>query len=205
MSNKMSSCHVNLSILFWGRCVWSAVVFINFLFLSVWISVFNMSYVSDLSQSSEYLSFRSSIPLRKVVVDSDGAKVNNSFHSSMNKAIKLHPTAYVLISILYLKATNVTIKHDPNLFFTDMADIRFWSKNSELSSDMFTTSFWDRWYILQTGDGTVLAGCPRYRRGGSGLLELEGMVWRIQKTYRLLGAWSSSYLWCLIRFVWPLI
>ncbi|XP_059060863.1 maspardin-like [Achroia grisella] len=33
-----------------------------------------MSYVSDLSQSSEYLSFRSSIPLRKIVVDSDGIK-----------------------------------------------------------------------------------------------------------------------------------
>ncbi|XP_063830625.1 maspardin-like [Ostrinia nubilalis] len=33
-----------------------------------------MSFVSDLSQSNEYLSFRSSIPLRKIVVDSDGSK-----------------------------------------------------------------------------------------------------------------------------------
>nr|CAD7428393.1 unnamed protein product [Timema monikensis] len=33
-----------------------------------------MSYVSDLSQSQEYLSFRSSIPLRKIVVDSDSSK-----------------------------------------------------------------------------------------------------------------------------------
>lgn len=35
-----------------------------------------MSCVSDLSQSNEYLSFRSSVPLRKIVVDSDGSKVN---------------------------------------------------------------------------------------------------------------------------------
>lgn len=35
-----------------------------------------MSCVSELSQSNEYLSFRSSIPLRKIVVDSDGSKVN---------------------------------------------------------------------------------------------------------------------------------
>ncbi|GLV40383.1 hypothetical protein CBL_04183 [Carabus blaptoides fortunei] len=33
-----------------------------------------MSYVSELSQSQEYLSFRSSVPLRKIVVDADGAK-----------------------------------------------------------------------------------------------------------------------------------
>ncbi|CAG9795772.1 unnamed protein product [Diatraea saccharalis] len=33
-----------------------------------------MSCVSDLSQSNEYLSFRSSIPLRKIVVDSDSSK-----------------------------------------------------------------------------------------------------------------------------------
>ncbi|GBP13943.1 Maspardin [Eumeta japonica] len=33
-----------------------------------------MSFVSDLSQTSEYLSFRSSIPLRKIVVDCDGSK-----------------------------------------------------------------------------------------------------------------------------------
>lgn len=38
-----------------------------------------MSYISDLSQSAEYLSFRSSIPLRKVVVDSDGSKVNTNY------------------------------------------------------------------------------------------------------------------------------
>lgn len=30
-----------------------------------------MSYVSDLSQSVEYLSFRSNVPLRRIVVDSD--------------------------------------------------------------------------------------------------------------------------------------
>lgn len=30
-----------------------------------------MSYVSDLSQSQEYLSFRSNVPLRRIVVDSD--------------------------------------------------------------------------------------------------------------------------------------
>ncbi|KAG8229414.1 hypothetical protein J437_LFUL000935 [Ladona fulva] len=34
-----------------------------------------MSFVSDLSQSQEYLSFRSNIPLRRIVVDSDGSKV----------------------------------------------------------------------------------------------------------------------------------
>lgn len=36
-----------------------------------------MSYVSDLSQSQEYLSFRSSVPLRRIVVDSDNSKVCN--------------------------------------------------------------------------------------------------------------------------------
>lgn len=35
-----------------------------------------MSYLSDLSQTNEYLSFRSSIPLRKIDVDSDDTKVN---------------------------------------------------------------------------------------------------------------------------------
>lgn len=35
----------------------------------------SMSYSSELSRSQEYLSFRSSIPLRKIVVDADGAKV----------------------------------------------------------------------------------------------------------------------------------
>ncbi|XP_013187612.2 maspardin [Amyelois transitella] len=40
-----------------------------------------MSCVSDLSQSNEYLSFRSSIPLRKVVVDSDGSKAWKIFDS----------------------------------------------------------------------------------------------------------------------------
>ncbi|XP_041984936.1 maspardin-like [Aricia agestis] len=33
-----------------------------------------MSSISDLSQSSEYLSFRSSIPLRRIIVNSDGSK-----------------------------------------------------------------------------------------------------------------------------------
>ncbi|XP_068620618.1 maspardin-like [Battus philenor] len=40
-----------------------------------------MSYVSDLSQSNEYLSFRSSIPLRKIVVDSDSSKAWRIFDS----------------------------------------------------------------------------------------------------------------------------
>ncbi|KAM3963189.1 maspardin [Aphomia sociella] len=40
-----------------------------------------MSCVSDLSQSNEYLSFRSSIPLRKIVVDSDGTKAWRIFDS----------------------------------------------------------------------------------------------------------------------------
>lgn len=40
-----------------------------------------MSCVSDLSQSNEYLSFRSSIPLRKIVVDSDGSKAWRVFDS----------------------------------------------------------------------------------------------------------------------------
>jgi hypothetical protein len=35
-----------------------------------------MSYVSEYSQSQEYLSFRSSIPLRKIVVDADSSKVS---------------------------------------------------------------------------------------------------------------------------------
>jgi hypothetical protein len=34
-----------------------------------------MSYVSEYSQSQEYLSFRSSIPLRRIVVDADSSKV----------------------------------------------------------------------------------------------------------------------------------
>lgn len=34
----------------------------------------SMSYSSELSRSQEYLSFRSSVPLRKIVVDADGAK-----------------------------------------------------------------------------------------------------------------------------------
>ncbi|CAG9862297.1 unnamed protein product [Phyllotreta striolata] len=33
-----------------------------------------MSYVSDLSQSQEYLSFRSNVPLKRIVVDSDNSK-----------------------------------------------------------------------------------------------------------------------------------
>ncbi|XP_049877009.1 maspardin-like [Pectinophora gossypiella] len=40
-----------------------------------------MSCISDLSQSNEYLSFRSSIPLRKIVVDSDGSKAWKIFDS----------------------------------------------------------------------------------------------------------------------------
>lgn len=36
-----------------------------------------MSYLSELSQSQEYLSFRSSVPLKRVVVDSDNTKVVN--------------------------------------------------------------------------------------------------------------------------------
>ncbi|GJQ80235.1 hypothetical protein Trydic_g23809 [Trypoxylus dichotomus] len=34
-----------------------------------------MTFVSDLSQSQEYLSFRSSVPLRRIVVDNDNTKV----------------------------------------------------------------------------------------------------------------------------------
>jgi maspardin len=34
-----------------------------------------MSYISDLSQSQEYLSFRSSVPLKRLVVDTDNTKV----------------------------------------------------------------------------------------------------------------------------------
>ena len=34
-----------------------------------------MSYVSEYSHSQEYLSFRSSIPLRRIVVDADSSKV----------------------------------------------------------------------------------------------------------------------------------
>ncbi|XP_063366723.1 maspardin-like [Cydia amplana] len=40
-----------------------------------------MSCVSELSQSNEYLSFRSSIPLRKIVVDSDSSKAWRIFDS----------------------------------------------------------------------------------------------------------------------------
>jgi hypothetical protein len=36
-----------------------------------------MSYISDLSQSQEYLSFRSSVPLKRLVVDTDNTKVVN--------------------------------------------------------------------------------------------------------------------------------
>lgn len=45
-----------------------------------------MSYTSELSQSKEYHSFRSSVPLRKIVVDTDGTKVTScqyiSYHIS---------------------------------------------------------------------------------------------------------------------------
>lgn len=37
-----------------------------------------MTFVSELSQSQEYLSFRSSVPLRRIVVDSDNTKVGGS-------------------------------------------------------------------------------------------------------------------------------
>lgn len=40
-----------------------------------------MSCPSELSQSNEYLSFRSSIPLRKIVVDTDGSKAWRIFDS----------------------------------------------------------------------------------------------------------------------------
>ncbi|KAG6463487.1 hypothetical protein O3G_MSEX013901 [Manduca sexta] len=40
-----------------------------------------MSYMSELSQSNEYLSFRSSIPLRKIIVDSDSSKAWKIFDS----------------------------------------------------------------------------------------------------------------------------
>ncbi|CAH4030447.1 unnamed protein product [Pieris brassicae] len=40
-----------------------------------------MKFACDLSQSSEYLSFRSSVPLRKIVVDSDGIKAWKIFDS----------------------------------------------------------------------------------------------------------------------------
>ncbi|OWR43448.1 maspardin like protein [Danaus plexippus plexippus] len=40
-----------------------------------------MSYLSDLSQTNEYLSFRSSIPLRKIDVDSDDTKTWKIFDS----------------------------------------------------------------------------------------------------------------------------
>lgn len=51
-----------------------------------------MSYLSEFSQSQEYLSFRSSIPLRKIVVDNDSSKVcypglihnNSRFHYTDN-------------------------------------------------------------------------------------------------------------------------
>lgn len=38
-----------------------------------------MSYASEFSQSQEYISFRSSIPQRKVAVDSDPTKVMSVF------------------------------------------------------------------------------------------------------------------------------
>ena len=40
--------------------------------------VTKMSYTSELSVSQEYLSFRSSIPQRKIVVDTDNSKVSTS-------------------------------------------------------------------------------------------------------------------------------
>lgn len=52
-----------------------------------------MSYSSDLSQSQEYLSFRSSVPLRKIVVDSEGSKVNTKLH--------LYNVLCCLISIIF--------------------------------------------------------------------------------------------------------
>lgn len=49
-----------------------------------------MSCTSELSKSREYQSFRSSVPLRKIVVDIDGAKasiirdwISHFFHSSL--------------------------------------------------------------------------------------------------------------------------
>lgn len=35
-----------------------------------------MDFESDLSQSTEYKSFRSTVPLKQVVVDNDGLKVS---------------------------------------------------------------------------------------------------------------------------------
>ncbi|XP_078049255.1 maspardin [Augochlora pura] len=41
-----------------------------------------MSYTNDLSRSQEYLNFRSSVPLRKIIVDSDGTKGWKVYDSS---------------------------------------------------------------------------------------------------------------------------
>lgn len=51
-----------------------------------------MSCTSELSRSQEYLSFRSSVPLRKIVVDADGTKV----------IVKLN---FIALKILFNKIT----------------------------------------------------------------------------------------------------
>ncbi|KAK5648833.1 hypothetical protein RI129_003725 [Pyrocoelia pectoralis] len=47
-----------------------------------------MSYVSDLSQSQEYLSFRSSVPLRRIVVDTNNAKIGWRVFDSGPKTVR---------------------------------------------------------------------------------------------------------------------
>lgn len=49
---------------------------------------FKMSYVSDLSQSQEYLSFRSSVPLRRIVVDSNNSKIGWRIFDSGPKTVR---------------------------------------------------------------------------------------------------------------------
>ncbi|XP_039759217.1 maspardin-like [Pararge aegeria] len=72
-----------------------------------------MSCLSDLSRSSEYLSFRSSIPLRKIVVDSDGSKAWRIFDSgpkSVNCPLVCLPPVSGTADIFYKQIMGLTTR-----------------------------------------------------------------------------------------------
>ncbi|XP_047536146.1 maspardin-like [Vanessa atalanta] len=72
-----------------------------------------MSCLSDLSQSSEYLSFRSSIPLRKIAVDTDGSKTWKIFDSgpkSVNCPLVCLPPVSGTADIFYKQIMGLTTR-----------------------------------------------------------------------------------------------
>lgn len=151
-----------------------------------------MSYVSDLSQSSEYLSFRSSIPLRKVAVDSDGSKVKVTYHFLQGFPIRVNPKSFTWpnqihqsqlfsmpsASLFYTFSLSLISSPclDYILAFTDMANFRLWSKVCRLPLDMPAPSLWHGRHILPSSNGTSIQGRAGYCSGASSILEYEGVV-----------------------------